>query len=260
MDIASVAGLIVAAGGIIYAMYVGAGGDFTTFYSPEAMVVVVGGSVAAACLSLPLRSVLNVGDYLKKIMFHRERPVEDLVRQLVNYAEIARRDGMLALEEVIKRHGDPFLTKGLQLAIDGTDPEIIEETMHIELDALADRHRNGRKFFELVGKYGPGFGLTCTLIGQVSMFRSMGADTESVGRGLAVALLATLYGCILCNVLCGPMADKLAVRSQEERFVKEMVLTGIMSIQAGDNPHVVEMKLYSFLSEPQKLALERKKG
>jgi len=260
MDIASVLGLLIAVAGIAYAMYEGAHGDFSAFYSEEGFLVVLGGSVAAACLSMPLRAVLNVGKYIKKIMFHKDMPVDRIVRELVGYAEVARRDGMLALEEVIKKQEDPFLRKGLQLAIDGTDPEIIEHTMQIEIDALAERHKHGKKFFELVGKYGPGFGLTCTLIGQVSMFRAMGGDTAAVGKGLAVALLATLYGCILCNVICGPMADKLNIRSEEERFVKEMILTGIMSIQAGDNPHVVEMKLHSFLSEKQRQAIEAKKG
>jgi len=260
MDIASLIGLIIAAGGIIYAMYEGTHGDFSAFYSEEGVVVVLGGSIAAAALSLPLKTTLNAGKYFKKILFHKAAPVDEIVRQLVGYAEVARRDGMLALEEVIKTQEDPFMQKGLQLAIDGTDPEIIEETMQIEIDALTERHKGGRKFFELIGKYGPGFGLTCTLIGQICMFRSMGGDAGAVGKGLALALLATLYGCILCNVICGPMADKLAVRSEEERFSKEMVLTGILSIQSGDNPHVVEMKLYSFLSKSERESLEKKKG
>jgi len=260
MDIATVIGLIVAVGAIVFAMYEGSHGHFDAFYTLEAMVVVIGGSIAAACLSLPLSTMLNVGKFLKKILFHTGAPVDKIVHQLVGYAEVARRDGMLALEEVIKNQEDPFMRKGLQLAIDGTDPEIIEETMQIEIDALTERHKSGRRFFELVGKYGPGFGLTATLIGQICMFRAMGSDTSAVGAGLAMALVATLYGCILCNVLCGPMADKLNIRSEEERFTKEMIMTGIMSIQSGDNPHVVEMKLHSFLSKTERERLEKTKA
>ena len=147
----------------------------------------------------------------------------------------------------------------MQLAIDGTDPEIIDQTLRIEIDALTQRHKQGKKFFELMGKYGPGFGLTATLIGQVAMFKNLGGDSSSIGKALAVALLGTLYGCILCNVICGPIADKLTIRSAEEQFVREMTLVGIMSIQSGDNPHVVEMKLESFLSERQKRSLEKRK-
>jgi chemotaxis protein MotA len=259
MDLATIIGIIIGFGGITWAMYEGTEGQLSTFYSSEGVVLVLGGSVAAVCMSMPLGAVLDVMGYVKKWLFGKELPVDNLLKSLVGYAEIARRDGMLALEEALKTQSDPFLRKGLQLAIDGTDPEIIDQTLRIEINALAERHKKGKKFFELMGKYGPGFGLTATLIGQVAMFRNLGGDSSAIGKALAVALLGTLYGCILCNVICGPIADKLSIRSAEEQFVREMTLVGIMSIQSGDNPHVVEMKLESFLSERQKKALEKHK-
>ncbi len=257
MDLATIIGIAIAGGGITWAMWEQTEGQLSTFYSSEGVVLVLGGAFAAACMSMPLGSILNVAGYMKKWLFGKEIPMENLIKSLVGYAEIARRDGMLALEEAIKQQQDPFLRKGLQLAIDGTDPEIIEQTLKIEINALSERHKSGKKLFELMGKYGPGFGLTATIIGQVAMFRNLGGDSAAIGSALAVALLGTLYGCLLCNVICGPIADKLAIRSAEEQFVREMTMAGIMSIQSGDNPHVVEMKLEAFLSDRQKKALKK---
>jgi len=259
MDIATLFGAIIAVGAIIWAMYEQSHGRMGAFFSMEGVVVVICGSFAAVCMAMPLKTVLSVFGYLKKWLLSKELPVDQLVKELVGYAEVARRDGMLALEDSVKKQTDPFLKKGLQLAIDGTDPEIIEQTLEIEVDALAERHKKGKRFFEIMGAFGPGFGLTATLIGQIAMFLNLGGDTAAIGKGLAMALCATLYGCILCNVVCGPIANKLSIRSEEEQFRKEMTMTGIMSIQSGDNPHVVEMKLHSFLSDRQRQALERSK-
>lgn len=259
MDIATVVGAIVAVGAVFWAMYEQSHGSLEAFYSTEGVVVVLLGSFAAVCMAMPLKTVLDTWGFVKQWMFGKELAVDQLVSELVGYAEVARRDGMLALEDAVKQQKDPYLKKGLQLAIDGTDPEIIEETLHIEIEALAERHKKGKRLFDIMGAFGPGFGLTATLIGQIAMFRNLGGDTNAIGNGLAMALCATLYGAILCNVVCGPIANKLAVRSEEEQFRKEMTMVGIMSIQSGDNPHVVEMKLHSFLSERQRAALEKSK-
>jgi chemotaxis protein MotA len=259
MDIATVIGIIIAGGGIIWAMFETTHGNMGCFYSVEGVVVVIAGSFAAACMAVPLGTVLDTFSFLKKWLCGKEEKVDEMIRCLVGYAEVARRDGMLALEEALRSQKDPFLQKGLQLAIDGTDPEIIEETLSIEMDAQGERHRKGKKFFEIMGAYGPGFGLMATVIGQIAMFQNLGGDTAAIGQTLGVALCATLYGCIIQNAICGPIGHKLAIRSEEERFVKEMALVGIMSIQSGDNPHVVEIKLHSFLSDRQRKLLEKHK-
>jgi len=169
----------------------------------------------------------------------------------VSYAETARRDGVLALESVAREAPDPFLRRGLQLTIDGTDPEIIERILRIEIDAMAERHKHGKHLFHTLAKFGPGFGLMATLIAQVAMFKNLAGDAGVIGNALAIALTGTLYGCILQNLIAGPVAEKLALRSQEEVFAKEIVLQGVLSIQAGNNPRVVEMQLLSFLSTRQ---------
>ncbi|MEP0843324.1 MAG: MotA/TolQ/ExbB proton channel family protein [Phycisphaerae bacterium] len=257
MDFATLIGICFACGAIIWAMYEGTHGHLDAFYSTEGFVLVLGGSFAAVCLSMPLRSVLNMFGYLKNWLLAREIPTHETIKKLVEYAELARREGMLALEKVIADQTDPFLKKGLQLAIDGADAEMIESALQIEIECLSERHKQGKKFFELMGKYGPGFGLTATLIGQIAMFRNLGGDSAAIGKALAIALIGTLYGCLICNVVCGPIADKLAIRSGEEKLAREMILVGIKSIQAGDNPRMVELKLHSFLSDRERRALKR---
>ena len=248
MDIATLIGIIFAVGSIVWAMYEGTHGHMMAFYSTEGFVLVLGGSFAAVCLSMPGRGIRNMMGYLKNWLFSKEVPLHMIISQMVKYAETARREGVLALEKEVKAQPDPFFRKGLQLIIDAMDDTTIEKTMEIQIHALSERHKSGKKFFELMGKYGPGFGLIATLVGQVAMFRNMGGDSAAIGKALAVALLGTLYGCLIMNVICGPIADKLSLRSAEEQFAMNMIVTGIRSIQAGDNPRVVEMKLKSFLS------------
>jgi chemotaxis protein MotA len=248
MDFATLIGGLFAAGAIGFAMYEGTHGHLSVFFSSEGFVLVLGGSFAAVCLSMPARAVLNVGGYIKNWLFAKSLKPHEIIKQIVAYAEVARREGVLALEKELAGQKDPFFRQGLQLIVDGMDEATIERTMEIQIEALAERHKSGRKLFDLMGKYGPGFGLIATLVGQVAMFQNLGGDSAAIGKALAVALLGTLYGCIISNVICGPIADKLNLRSAEEQFIKSMILAGIRSLQAGDNPRVVDMKLRSFLS------------
>ena len=257
MDIATLIGAVTAVGAIVWAMYEGTHGHLSAFYSTEGFVLVVGGSLAAVCLSMPLRSVLEVFGYLKQWIVSKETQPHTIIQQFVHFAELARREGVLALENELPNQTDPFLKKGLQLCVDSMDAAVIERAMRIEIDALAERHKKGKKFFELMGKYGPGFGLTATLIGQVAMFRNMGGDSAAIGQALAIALLGTLYGCIICNVICGPIADKLAIRSADEQFIREMMLVGILGLQSGDNPRMVQLKMQSFLSQREQSRLSQ---
>src|SRR6478672_5471764 len=221
------------------------------------MAVVRGCALRAALAYRPLHSVIAALGATKKMLFSKETHVEHLIKDMVQYAETARRDGVLALESVAREAPDPFLRRGLQLTIDGTDPDMIERIMRIELEAMAERHKHGKHFFHTLAKFGPGFGLMATLIAQVAMFRHLDGDASIIGQALAIALVGTLYGCILQNLIAGPIAEKLVIRSQEEIFVKEIILQGILSIQAGNNPRVVEMQLLSFLSSSQQAALPK---
>jgi len=265
MDIATIIGFVVAAGAIVFAMYEGAEGQFRVFYSQEGFILVMGGAIGLAVMSMPFHVAKSLPAYIKKCIFHKEVEARHLIEQIVQFAEVARRDGVLALENSVKSTSDPFLKKGLQLAIDGADPAVIEQVLSIELMSIEERHHHGRKIFELMGKYGPALGLTATLVGQVCMFKNMaapepagggggGSDNQAatIAKALQVALLGTLYGTIWANVICGPLCDKLALRSKEELFNKQIIIQGILAIQAGDNPRIVESKLLSFLSTKER--------
>lgn len=270
MDLATVFGFLFACGAVAWSMYEGTEGHMGAFYSTEGFVLVVGGSLACASMSMPMHAVMQIPKYIMKYVFHKGQHPHEIITQIVSFAEIARRDGVLALENSVKNTDDPFMKKGLQLAIDGADPAVIAQVLEIELAAIEERHHHGKKMFELMGKYGPALGLTATLVGQVAMFRTManpepaaasaggehgggGADQSAkIAAALAIALLGTLYGALWSNIVCGPIFDKLSVRSKEELFCKQIVIQGILSIQAGDNPRIVESKLLSFLSTSER--------
>ena len=271
MDIATIIGFFIAAGAIGFAMYEGAEGQFKVFYSQEGFMLVMGGAIGLAIMSMPFEAAKGIPKYLKKCLFHKEVHAKHLIEQIVQFAEVARRDGVLALENSVKTTNDPFLKKGLQLAIDGADPAVIEQVLNIELSSIEERHHHGKKMFELMGKYGPALGLTATLVGQVCMFKNMsapepaaggehkegggGGQAATIAAALQVALLGTLYGTIWANVICGPLFDKLSIRSKEELFNKQIIIQGILAIQAGDNPRIVESKLLSFLSAKERLGM-----
>jgi len=257
MDLGTVIGLLLAWAAVIYSMFHASHGALGAYIKPAEVFLVFGGSLGAAMLSMPLHSITGAFGFLKKWLFNKEAHTEHLIKQMVQYAETARRDGVLALESVARDAPDPFLRRGLQLTIDGTDPEIIERIMRIEIEAMQERHKHGHHFFHVLMKFGPGFGLMATLIAQVAMFRNLGGDAKVIGQALAIALTGTLYGCMLQNLIAGPIADKLAIRSREEAFTKEIVLQGVLSIQAGNNPRVVEMQLLSFLSTRQQATLAK---
>jgi chemotaxis protein MotA len=257
MDLATIFGMLVAWGAVLYSMFHASHGAMGSYFKPAEIFLVFGGSIGAAMLSMPLHTITGAISFLKKFLFNKEQHIEHIIKELVNYAETARRDGVLALESVAREAPDPFLRRGLQLTIDGTDPEIIERIMRIEIDAMVERHKHGKHLFGTLAKFGPGFGLMATLIAQVAMFKNLGGDASVIGAALAIALTGTLYGCMLQNLIAGPIAEKLGLRSQEEAFAKEIILQGVLSIQAGNNPRVVEMQLLSFLSSRQQDALPK---
>ena len=257
MDLATIIGLVVAWGAIIYGMFHASHGHLGAYFKPAEIFLVFGGALGATMLSMPLHTATGAFNYIKKWLFNKEAHVQHTIKEMVQYAETARRDGVLALETVAREAPDPFLRRGLQLTIDGTDPEIIERIMRIEIESMTERHKHGKHFFGTLAKFGPGFGLLATLIAQVAMFRNLAGDAAVIGQALAVALVGTLYGCLLQNLIAGPIAEKLALRSHEETFAKEIVLQGVLSIQAGNNPRVVEMQLLSFLSSKQQAAMPK---
>jgi chemotaxis protein MotA len=257
MDLATLIGIVLAWGAVMFSMWHASDGAMGAYFKPPELFLVFGGSLGAALLSMPLHNITGAANYIKKWLFNKDQHIEHVIKDMVQYAETARRDGVLALETVAREAPDAFLRRGLQLTIDGTDPEIIERILRIEIDAMVERHKHGKHLFHTLAKFGPGFGLMATLIAQVAMFRNLGGDASVIGQALAIALTGTLYGCLLQNLVAGPIAEKLSLRSAEEAFAKEIMLQGVLSIQAGNNPRVVEMQLLSFLSSKQQAAIPK---
>jgi chemotaxis protein MotA len=257
MDLTTIIGYVLAWGALTYGMYHATHGDLNAYIIPAELLIVAGCALGAAMASMPLHSVISAMGSLKKMAFAKDTHIEHLIKEMVSYAETARRDGVLALETVAREAPDPFLRRGLQLTIDGTDPEMIERIMRIEIEAMTERHKHGKHFWGMIAKFGPGCGLIACLVAQIAMFRNLAGDPAIIGRALAGALAGTLYGALMQNIFAGPIAEKLGLRSKEEAFCKEIVLQGVLSIQAGNNPRVVEMQLLSFLSSKQQSAMPK---
>lgn len=251
MDIASVIGLIVAIVAIVYSIAAG-GGTASAFIDYPSLACVFGGGAAAVLMCFPLKNVLGMLQSYKLFFLNKAPNYVQIVETFVTLAETARRDGLLALEAKIPEIRNPFIVLGVQMAVDGTRPELIEEVMRNEMDYTAFRHSNGKAVLDQLGKYAPAFGMIGTLMGLVIMLGNM-SDPNAIGPGMAVALLTTLYGAVLANVACGPVAEKLGFLNKQELVAMEMVIKGVLSIQSGDNPRVLQQKLNTFLARKQRL-------
>ncbi len=254
MDIATVAGI---AGGfilMIIALFIagshGGGVSLGQFVDPPAAIMVIGGGLCVVMTSVPLKVFLGLPKIIMKLLFNKAEDLPALIEVLVRLAEAARKDGLLALESKVADIKNHSIVLGIQMAVDGTRPEVIEDIFRTEMAAEEARHHTGKKMFELMGKCGPAFGMIATLLGLILMLGNLD-DPDSIGPTMAMALVGTLYGAAMANMLCTPCAEKLHYYSQQEILGKELVLKGILGIQAGENPRVIEQKLFTYL--PPKL-------
>jgi chemotaxis protein MotA len=244
MDIATVVGVISAFGLVVIAIFMG--GGLGLFINVPSLLIVVGGTVGVTMINYPLKEVLGVLKVVRKALFTKAISVKELIERFINFANKTRREGILALESEIKMVQDDFLKKGVQLSIDGLEPQEIKDILDTEMDFIKSRHQLGAEVFTTMGTYAPAMGMIGTLIGLVQMLGRM-SDATAIGPAMAVALLTTFYGAILANILFNPLAGKLRNRSKEEILVKELMLNGILAIARGDNPRIIEQKLHSFL-------------
>ena len=243
MDIATIVGLVLAISMIIFGMDF----QFNTFWDQTSVFIVVGGTLGATVLTNPLADTINaikVG--LKAFKDDQQDPAE-LIATMVGFAETARREGILALESEAADAGDEFLSSGIQLAVDGTEPDLIMEILETEIMWLEERHKSGAEWFSRVATMAPAYGMIGTLIGLVLMLKSMD-DPAAIGPAMAICLLTTLYGSLIANLYFDPVAAKLKIKSAKELLGRRMIVEGIMSIQSGDNPRLVQQKLSAFLS------------
>ncbi len=257
MDKATAGGVVAGAALLLLAIAIAPGSSFAAFIDIPSAAVVIGGAIAATFIAFPGAAMLLFPKVMKKVFFPNQQAIAPVIRQIVEFAEIARRDGILALEAKTEEIQDPFILLGVQMAVDGTDVELMEQILRTEMEAVAGRHKNGKALMDTVGRYAPAFGMIGTLMGLIIMLGNMD-DPEAIGPGMAVALITTLYGAIVSNLFFLPFADKLASYSKQEFQIREVIVKGLIAIQEGDNPRVIEQKLNTFLPQDQRVGKDDK--
>jgi chemotaxis protein MotA len=250
MDLATLIGLVLAFL-LVGASITMSGGTPTAFFDPAALAMVCGGMLAALLICFPISTVARLPGVLYRLLFPQAVDARELIDELVRLAEIARREGMLALEHRTDDSTHPFIRLGVELAVDGTRPEMLEEVLRSEIDALAQRHREGKGMLDQLGRSAPAFGLIGTLLGLIVMLGNI-SDPTSIAGGMAVALITTLYGAVLSTASFLPMAEKLAYYSRQEMLAREIIIRGILAIQAGEHPRLIAQRLQVYLPPHQR--------
>jgi chemotaxis protein MotA len=245
MDIASIGGIVLAVVGILAGMMI-EGGNIGQITQPTAAMIVVGGTMGAVMLQFPLKTFLAALKQAMRIFISGGSDGDEVLKQLVQFANKARKSGIVSLGQDLGAVSDPFLQQALMLAIDGTEPSEVRKIMQMELDNKAEMEEKIPQVFEAAGGYSPTVGIIGAVLGLIQVMQHLD-NIDEVGRGIAVAFVATIYGVALANLICLPAAGKLKIRHREEQMVKEMMLEGVISILEGMNPRMMETKLKTFL-------------
>ena len=249
MDLASLVGLVGAFGIVIFAMILG--GDITMFVNVPSLLIVIVGSLFAVMMKFELGQFLAAAKVAGKAFSFKLIKPEDLIGEIVELAGLARKGGLLSLEG--KEVSDEFLSKGIQLLVDGHDPDVVKTLLSKEMKLASERHDTGITIFKSLGDVAPAMGMIGTLIGLVAMLANMD-DPKAIGPAMAVALLTTLYGAMVATMLSLPMADKLTLRKDEEDRLKAMIIDALLAIQNGQNPRVIESMLQAYIQEGKRAA------
>jgi len=253
MGITTIVGLVLAAVGIVGGYTIEGGGIGSLFNIPGFMIVVVG-TLGATIMSFPMGLVKSIPtSYIRILKGSGGVPPAEMSERLVAMADKARREGLLSLEEDSQSVGDPFAQKGLTLMIDGTDPEALKSIMEIEIDGSAERLAAEAQVFTAGSGFAPTLGVLGAVLGLIHVLGGLGGDVAELGKGIATAFVATFYGVGMANVILLPTAMKLKAIAAEEQITRQMILEGILSIQAGDNPRIVREKLQSFLPPSERV-------
>ncbi len=249
MDIATIIGIVLGFGFILGAIITGAG--LITFLHIPSMIIVFGGTFSSVLIHFSMGQFLSIFSVVKNTFLTKSHSPTLLVQQMVNFAAINRRDGALALEQEIRKVDNKFLAKGLQSLVDGQEEDDIRSLMELETMYMQQRHGDGKQILEFMGASAPAFGMIGTLIGLVAMLKNL-SSPDSLGAGMAVALLTTFYGSLIANIVFIPLAGKLGQYSKKEAVFMEMTVEGICSIVRGDSPTVVREKMQVFVSSKKR--------
>jgi chemotaxis protein MotA len=245
VDKSSLGGIILAFGGIIGGLLL-EGGSLRQVLQPTAAMIVVGGTIGAVMLQFPLPVVMLAVRRLTSVFFDSAQKPEQMIRRLVEYAQKARREGIVSLDAELAQIQDPFLKKSLMLAVDGTEPQELRSIMELELDNQAEYEEQVPQVFESAGGFAPTIGIIGAVLGLIQVMQHLDKIDE-VGKGIAVAFVATIYGVGSANLLYLPVAGKMKLRIREEQILREMTLEGVVSVLEGMNPRILEVKLLGFL-------------
>ncbi|MCT4507993.1 MAG: flagellar motor protein [Tepidibacter sp.] len=253
MDLGTLIGIVSGFGLIIVSILLG--GSLGAFIDIPSVMIVVGGTIAATLVAYPLPKVKEIIKLTQKAFKDRGSNPNEVIESMIELANKARKEGLLALEESSSGIDDDFIKKGVMLVVDGTDPDLVRTLLETELDFLEERHKSGQGLFETMGSFAPAFGMVGTLIGLINMLKKLD-DPSAIGPAMSVALLTTLYGSFLANMIFIPIANKLKVKSREETLEREIIVEGLLSIQAGENPRIIEEKLKAFLPPSMRKELQ----
>lgn len=236
---------------MFYGMVLG-GSSLKIFWDLSSVLITVGGSISALLITYSLEEVKNIGKLMTQAFKENKSSAKEIILSFTELSKKARREGLLSLEDEIVNMEDPFLKKGLQMVVDGIEPETIREILELEIGEMENRHEKGAGLFLSWGAYAPAFGMLGTLIGLIQMLANL-TDVANIASGMGKALITTYYGSLLANMLCNPVAANLKQKSAKEVGEREMMLEGILAIQSGVNPRIVEEKLITYLPPKEKL-------
>jgi chemotaxis protein MotA len=228
---------------------------------PSAIAIIFGGTFGATMATVGMGELKKIPTWLRIAFFEQhQKPLREEIHDLVTFAEIARREGLLALEEHMREMEPGIVRRTLEMVVDGTDPAVVSRIMEYEISTMDERHKKGIAFFTAAGGFSPTMGIIGTVLGVIAVLAAAeGATMAKLAGGIATAFTATFFGIALANCILLPIAEKLKYRSEEERFRTELLFEGLVALQSGDNPRIVQMRLHSFL-ESKKRALEETEG
>ena len=226
-------------------------GSIMDYWDVASLVIVLGGTLTATIASYSAKDLKMLPKIFKTAFTNHEHDMNGVIDQIIELANIARRDGLLALDNKANEIDDPYMKKGIMLVVDGTDPELIRNIMETELTFIEERHGVGQSMMKSMSAFSPAFGMAGTLIGLISMLKNLN-DSSTLGQGMATALITTFYGVLFANLCFTPIANKLEGITEREIRYNELILEGLLAIQAGENPRLIEEKLVSFLAKNEK--------
>jgi len=247
VDKSTIVGILLAVGGIVAGLLI-EGGKIAQILQPTAAMIVFGGTIGAVMVQFPMPIVIQAFKNIAHVFLDKEEDPTQLVKELVGYAQRARKNGIVSLDSELANIEDPFLKKTLMLAVDGTDPQELRKMMELELDNQAEHAEKIAQVFESAGGFAPTIGIIGAVLGLIQVMQHL-QNIDEVGRGIAVAFVATIYGVGSANLLFLPSSGKLKIKSRQEQVWREMTLEGVISILEGMNPRMLETKLFGYLHE-----------